>query len=97
MIPDSPKFAENDKLVLFQNTGVQLFQWMACVVATKVKGVVMTSPVMRKACIPTCRAIIPLVKSETYFTPRYSASFASNCLWNSPLLVSHLLAHIFWR
>ena len=56
-----------------------------------------TSPVMRSACRAVISAIVPLEKSDRYFTPRCPHSAFSSSSWNGPLLVSHRLSHIFSR
>jgi hypothetical protein len=53
------------------NTGLIPFQSSACVVAAKVYGVVMTSPVIRNACNAVISASVPLAKRHTWGTPRY--------------------------
>ena len=53
-----------------QNTGVAPLQLMACGVAGKVNGVVITSPRMPSARTAASRAMVPLLNSETSGTSR---------------------------
>ena len=46
------------------NTGLIPFHQRACVVATKLKGVVMTSPVIRIACRAVIKGNVPLVNKD---------------------------------
>lgn len=52
------------------NTGLQPFHQMLCVVATKLYGVVITSPVMRSAYSAVSNGSVPLVKRLTNGTFR---------------------------
>jgi hypothetical protein len=52
------------------NTGWMPFHSSECAPATNENGVVMTSPVMRSACIAVTSASVPLVNSEMCCTPR---------------------------
>lgn len=62
------------------NTGLMPFHQREWVVATKLKGVVMTSPVMRRAWRAVIRGRVPLVKRLTYGTFRYSHRAFSSSL-----------------
>ena len=60
-------------------TGVTLFHIKECDVATNENGVVITSPVISNACSAVVNAIVALLKSEIYFTPKYLHNSVSNC------------------
>src|SRR5690554_5176564 len=76
------------------NTGFILFHHRLCVVATKLYGVVITSPVILNACKAVTNANVPFAKREMNGTPKNSANSFSNCLCMGPLLVNILLSHI---
>ena len=57
------------------------FHHNAWVVATKLNGVVMTSPVMRRACKAVMSGRVPLVNRLMNGTPRYSHNAFSSSLW----------------
>lgn len=63
------------------NTGFMPFHHKACVVATKLNGVVITSPVMRRACKAVMSGKVPLVNRLTNGTPRNSHRARSSSLW----------------
>ena len=79
------------------NTGFIPFHHKECVVATKLYGVVITSPVTLKACSAVISGNVPFVNKLMYGTFKYSHNAFSNCWWNCPLLVIHLLCHISCR
>src|SRR3954452_17092211 len=54
------------------NTGVHPSQTIAEVVATYENGVVIISPVLFKALIAICNAVVPLDKKSKCFTSKYS-------------------------
>ena len=62
-------------------TGLRPFHQMECVVATKLYGVVITSPVIRMACSAVMSGNVPFVNRLMYLTPRYSAKAFSSSLW----------------
>ena len=55
----------NESASISAKTGVKLFQQMALVVAIKVYGVVITSPVRRRLFNATKSASVPLLNKET--------------------------------
>src|SRR5690625_3768489 len=75
-------------------TGVHPSQTIEEVVATKEKGVVMSSPFKSNALIVICNATVPLVTKRRFSTPRWVFNFSSSSLASGPILVSQLDSHI---
>src|SRR5208337_4713151 len=70
-------------------TGLILFQNKAWVVATKVKGVVMTSPEMSIPCKAIWRAKVPLLNKQTLSVSNMLHNSRVNRLRTGPSLVNH--------
>ena len=76
--------------------GFILFHHKECVVATKLNGVVITSPVMFNACRAVIKANVPFENNEIYFTPKVISQFFFELLmqWTvvcQPFILPYLL------